>query len=57
MQSRIWAGSRTGNLRFGEILYQPGDRIKHVYVLNDALVFLLTLIDGHLALEVGMLLL
>ncbi|MFA6312673.1 MAG: Crp/Fnr family transcriptional regulator [Sterolibacterium sp.] len=41
-------------LRFGEVLYEPGDRIKYVYFPSDVLVSLLTLVDRHLALEVGM---
>jgi CRP-like cAMP-binding protein len=41
-------------LVFGDVLYEPGDRIRHVYFPNDSLVSLLTLVDTHLALEVGM---
>ena len=41
-------------LAFGEVLFEPGDQIKHVYFPNDSLVSLLTLVDQHLALEVGM---
>lgn len=41
-------------LTFGEVLYEPGDLIKHIYFPNDSLVSLLTLVDRHLALEVGM---
>jgi CRP-like cAMP-binding protein len=41
-------------LAFGKVLYEPGSLIKHVYFPNSALVSLLTLADGHLALEVGM---
>ncbi len=41
-------------LTFGEVLYEPGDPIRHVYFPNDSLVSLLTLVDRHLALEVGM---
>jgi CRP-like cAMP-binding protein len=41
-------------LTFGQVLYEPGDAIRHVYFPNDSLVSLLTLVDGHLALEVGM---
>jgi CRP-like cAMP-binding protein len=42
-------------LTFGEILYEPGETIRHVYFPCDSLVSLLTLADGHLALEVGLL--
>ena len=41
-------------LTFGEVLYEPGDPIRHVYFPNDSLVSLLTIVDRHLALEVGM---
>ncbi|HUF19864.1 MAG TPA: Crp/Fnr family transcriptional regulator, partial [Burkholderiales bacterium] len=41
-------------LMFGEVLYEPGDTISHVYFPGASLVSLLTLADGHLALEVGL---
>ena len=41
-------------LIFGDVLYEPGERIQHVYFPNDSLISLLTLVEGHLALEVGM---
>jgi len=41
-------------LTFGEILYEPGKPIRHVYFPCDSLVSLLTLVDGHRALEIGM---
>jgi CRP-like cAMP-binding protein len=41
-------------LTYGEILYEPGERIKHVYFPNDSIVSLLTLVDRHQALEVGL---
>lgn len=42
------------DLKFGEVLYEPGEVIRHVYFPNNCLISLLTLADGHLALEVGM---
>lgn len=42
------------SLAFGQVLMEPGDSIKHVYFPNDSLVSLLTLVDRHHALEVGM---
>ena len=42
------------HLSFGEVLYEVGDPIVHVYFPNDSLISLLTQVDGHRALEVGM---
>jgi hypothetical protein len=41
-------------LVFGDILYEPGKVIREVYFPGDCLVSLLAPVDGHLALEVGM---
>ena len=41
-------------LKFGDVLYRPGEAIQHVYFPTDCVVSLLTLVGGHLALEVGM---
>jgi CRP-like cAMP-binding protein len=41
-------------LAFGEILYQPREPICHVYFPTDSLVSLLTQVEGHQALEVGL---
>jgi CRP-like cAMP-binding protein len=41
-------------MTFGEVLYEPGRPIRHVYFPSDALVSLLTLVDKHMALEVGL---
>ena len=41
-------------LTFGEELYRPGEPIHHVYFPTDSLVSLLTLVEGHQALEVGL---
>ena len=41
-------------LTFGEVLYEPGKPMRDVYFPGDCLVSLLTLVEGHLALEVGM---
>ena len=51
---RLMSGLEPVTLTFGEILYEPGEPIRHVYFPSDCLVSLLTLADGHLALEVGM---
>jgi CRP-like cAMP-binding protein len=41
-------------LVFGNVLYEPGQVIRHVFFPGSSLVSLLTLADGHLALEVGL---
>ncbi len=41
-------------LTYGDILYEPGQSIRHVYFPNDSIVSLLTLVDQHHALEVGL---
>jgi CRP-like cAMP-binding protein len=41
-------------LTYGEVLYEPAEQIKFVYFPNDSLVSLLTLVDEHQALEVGL---
>lgn len=41
-------------LIFGDVLYEPLQAIGHVYFPGSSLVSLLTLADGHLALEVGL---
>lgn len=41
-------------LAFGDVLYEPEARMRHVYFPSNCLVSLLTLADRHFALEVGM---
>jgi CRP-like cAMP-binding protein len=41
-------------LGFGDVLYEPGKPIRDVYFPGQSLVSLLTLVEGHLALEVGL---
>jgi CRP-like cAMP-binding protein len=42
------------DLVFGNVLYEPGKPIHDVYFPSQSLVSLLTLVEGHLALEVGL---
>jgi CRP-like cAMP-binding protein len=51
---RLLAGLEPVTLSFGEVLYEPGEPIRHVYFPGNSLVSLLTLVEDHLALEVGM---
>lgn len=41
-------------LTFGEVLYEPGQPIRYVYFPGDSLVSLLTPVEGHMALETGL---
>jgi PAS domain S-box-containing protein len=41
-------------LTYGEVLYEPGEKIRYVYFPSDCLVSLLTTVEGHQALEVGL---
>lgn len=41
-------------LAFGDVLYEPGDRIREVYFPDRSVVSLLTVVDGRNALEVGL---
>jgi CRP-like cAMP-binding protein len=51
---RLLSGLKSVNLDFGEVLYEPGDRIKHVYFPNDSIVSLITTMSNTSSLEVGM---
>jgi CRP-like cAMP-binding protein len=51
---RMLPGLFPVELAFGEVLYEPGKTIREVYFPGASLVSLLTPVDGHLALEVGM---
>jgi len=41
-------------LTYGQVLYEPAGRIRHVYFPTDSLVSLLTAVDKNRTLEVGM---
>lgn len=51
---RLLPGLEAVTLNLGEVLYEPGQAIRFVYFPGASLVSLLTLADGHLALEVGL---
>ena len=40
-------------LTFGDILYEPGDSIRHVYFPNDSIISLLSAVEDRALLEVG----
>jgi CRP-like cAMP-binding protein len=52
--ARMSSGLEAVELRYGEILYEPGDPMGAVYFPDNCLVSLLTLVEGHKALEVGL---
>lgn len=41
-------------LKFGDVLYRPGAAIRHVYFPTDCMVSLLSPVNGHRSLEVGL---
>ncbi len=51
---RLLARLEPVTLTFGTVLHEPGERIRHIYFPGASLVSLLTLADGHLPLEVGL---
>jgi hypothetical protein len=51
---QLLAGFDLVKLTYGEVLYEPGEQMRHVYFPVDCLVSLLTVVDGRRALEVGL---
>jgi CRP-like cAMP-binding protein/PAS domain-containing protein len=51
---RLLSGLEPVKLTYGEVLYEPGGQMRHVYFPSDCVVSLLTVVDGHRALEVGL---
>ena len=51
---RLRSGLEQVELDFGDVLYEPGQKIGHVYFPGNSLVSLLTVVDRRMALEVGM---
>ena len=52
--ARLRVALKPVSLKFGEVLYEPGKAIRHVYFPIDCLVSLLTAVDKRRSLEVGM---
>src|SRR5664279_607665 len=53
-RERLRAQLEPVTLTFGEVLYEPGKTIRHVYFPVDCLISLLTAVDKRRTLEVGM---
>lgn len=51
---RMLTSLKPVELLYGQVLYEPMERIRHVYFPNDCLVSLLTAVDKSRTLEVGM---
>jgi CRP-like cAMP-binding protein len=51
---RLRDGLEPVTLTCGDVLYEPGRLMQHVYFPNDCVVSLLTVVAGHRALEVGL---
>lgn len=51
---RLLTGLEPVHLAFGDVLYEPGASIRHVYFPGDSLVSLLTVVKGHKAVEIGL---
>jgi CRP-like cAMP-binding protein len=51
---RLVAGFEHVELTCGQVLYESGEPMRHVYFPSDCVVSLLTVVEGHRALEVGL---
>lgn len=51
---RLLARHEQVNLTYGDILCEPGKQLRHVYFPNSGIISLLTPVDGHASVEVGL---
>jgi CRP-like cAMP-binding protein len=52
--ARLHEALESVSLKFGQVLYEPGKAIRHIYFPIDCLISLLTVVDKRRTLEVGM---
>ena len=53
-RQRVLARSERVELRFGEVLCEPGDRLHHVFFPIASFISLIAPVEGHAGLEVGL---
>jgi CRP-like cAMP-binding protein len=53
-RQRLLRDAEAVTLTFGDVLFEPGDRIRHVYFPDDSVVSLLSTVEDRELLEVGM---
>jgi len=51
---RLLARHEQVNLTYGDILCEPGQKLRHVYFPNSGIISLLTPVSGHASVEVGL---
>jgi CRP-like cAMP-binding protein len=51
---RLFARHEQVDLTYGDILCEPGKQLRHVYFPNSGIISLLTPVDGHASVEVGL---
>lgn len=51
---RLFAHNKQVMLKYGDILCEPGKKLRHVYFPNSGIISLLTPVEGHASVEVGL---